>query len=88
VVENLLVKNYSRETLKHAHARFRGYITTKMFAERMLLKLIYIYIILENVGDDNIFFIELHDIQNVWMIDSMISALFKQVGLVVDVSNG
>lgn len=43
--------------------------------------------ILENVGDD-IFFIELHDIQNFWMIDSMISALFKQVGLVVDVSNG
>lgn len=44
--------------------------------------------ILENVGDDSIFFIELHDIQNVWMIDSMIRALFKQVGLVVDVSNG
>ena len=56
MVENLLVKNYSRETLKHAHTRFRGYIATKMFDERMLLKLIYIYIILENVGDNNIFF--------------------------------
>ena len=42
VVENLLVKNHSSETLKHAHARFRGYITTKMFDERMLLKLIYL----------------------------------------------